>query len=201
MNEGYSLADIGAVTNGGNGGFGGEGAWVLIILFALIWGRNGFGGNNGGGSNGVSEAGLCNAMNFNNLENAVGRINDQICNQTMTLSNGISNLGYETLSNFNNIMRQIADCCCTTQRAIDGVNYNIAMLGSNVMQNQDKNTQKILDAMCRNKQEEMQQQINQLQLQAALQNVVRYPQGFVYNAGLPPFCCPTQVTTPTTPAA
>lgn len=39
----------------------------------------GAGWNRGGGANGepVTEAGLCNAMNFNNLENAVGRLSDQ----------------------------------------------------------------------------------------------------------------------------
>ena len=44
MTEGYSLSDIAAV-NGGNGMFGGNSSWVLIILFALIfgWGANGFG--------------------------------------------------------------------------------------------------------------------------------------------------------------
>ena len=60
---GYSLADIAAVTGGGNsrsngGGFGegfGESGWWIILLFLFIgWGRNGnggFGGNgNGGGT-------------------------------------------------------------------------------------------------------------------------------------------------------
>ena len=48
------------VTNGGNnggfGGFGGSDAWILIILFAMIfgWGNgNGFGGGNNGGGNGA----------------------------------------------------------------------------------------------------------------------------------------------------
>jgi hypothetical protein len=35
---------------------------------------------------------------------------------------------------------------------------------------------------------DMQNQINQLQLQSALAGVVRYPNGFVYNAGNNPFC-------------
>lgn len=57
----------------------------------------GAGWNRGGGANGepVTEAGLCNAMNFNNLENAVGRLSDQNVQQTMQLGNGICNLGYE----------------------------------------------------------------------------------------------------------
>ena len=43
----------GAGSNGGFG-FGNNDAWVLIILFALIfgWGNNGFGGNRGGSGRG-----------------------------------------------------------------------------------------------------------------------------------------------------
>lgn len=46
------------------------------MLFLFMFGA---GWNRGGGANGepVTEAGLCNAMNFNNLENAVGRLSDQ----------------------------------------------------------------------------------------------------------------------------
>jgi len=36
--------------------------------------------------------------------------------------------------------------------------------------------------------EAMQNRINQLELQNALQGVVRYPNGFTYNAGASPFC-------------
>jgi len=57
-NGGYSLADLAAVTNGGgnNWGFGGDGAW-LIILFLLFafngWGGMGFGGFGGNFGAGV----------------------------------------------------------------------------------------------------------------------------------------------------
>jgi len=48
--------------------------------------------------------------------------------------------------------------------------------------------QKILDAIAYNKMEAMQNRINQLELQNALNGVVRYPQGWTYNAGNSPFC-------------
>jgi len=38
------------------------------------------------------------------------------------------------------------------------------------------------------KMEAMQNRINQLELQNALQGVVRYPNGYVYTAGNSPFC-------------
>ncbi len=193
MGENYSLADIAAATDSNNdGGFGGNSAWVLIILFAMIfgWGRGGFGMGYGGNDGGtpVTEAGLCNAMNFNNLENAVGRMGETLTSQFAAVNNGICNLGYENMQAINGVSRQIADCCCTTQRAIDSVNYNQAINTSNINQNTTNQIQRVLDVICQNKQEEMQNRINQLELQAAMANVVRYPNGFCYNAGSSPFC-------------
>lgn len=74
----YSLSDIAAAS--GESGFGGNNAWWVIILFAMIfgWGGNGFGGNRNAGEQPVTEAGLCNAMNFNDLANQVGRVNDMM---------------------------------------------------------------------------------------------------------------------------
>ena len=48
--------------------------------------------------------------------------------------------------------------------------------------------QKVLDALTTNRIDEMQNRINQLELQNALAGVVRYPNGFMYNAGTNPFC-------------
>lgn len=62
----------------------------------------------------------------------------------------------------------------------------------NIIQAQEHGTQKILDAICGNRMADMQNQINQLQLQAALCGVVRYPNAITYNAGTSPFfggCC------------
>ncbi len=190
--EGYSLGDLAAVTRcNDNGGFGGDGGgwWALIVLFALFggWG-GGFGGFGGGRGEAVTEAGLCNAMNFNDLANSVGRMNDVVqANQRQT-DNAICNLGYTQLAQFNQLGTQLAECCCTTQRAIDGVNYNAAMNASAIMQNDTANTQKILDKLCENEARAMQNRINQLELNQALQGVVRYPQGFTYTAGNSPFC-------------
>lgn len=49
-------------------------------------------------------------------------------------------------------------------------------------------TQRILDAITINRMDDMQNRINQLELQNALAGVIRYPNGFTYNAGNNPFC-------------
>lgn len=57
-----------------------------------------------------------------------------------------------------------------------------------INENTTAQIQKVLDAITANKMDEMQNRINQLELQNQLGNVVRYPNGFVYNAGSNPFC-------------
>lgn len=169
--ENYSLADISAVTGKENTGMFGGGMWIFALLILLLIGGGGFfGGRNG---EAVTEAGLCNAMNFNNLENSIGRLSDSLQSDYMGIQNGLSNLGYETLRNFGTTQSQIAQCCCETQRAIDGVNYNGAINAAAINANTTEQTQKILDAFTGNRMAEMQNQINQLQLQAALCGIPR----------------------------
>lgn len=126
-------------SNGGNG-WGGTDAWVLIILFALIfgWGRNGFGGNGGGQAaelSGVLTRGdLCQDMNFNDLQNGVRNVSDAvnlgfanlnstICNQQYDTARMIDGLSTTVLQGFNStnvanlqsanaLQSQIASCCC-----------------------------------------------------------------------------------------
>ena len=105
----FSLADMAAVT-GNENGWGGSSAWVLIILFALIfgWGGNGF-GNRNQGEQPVTEAGLCSAMNFNDLSNAVGRMSDLMQTQFMQTSQGLASVGYENLRNFADTQSSVKD--------------------------------------------------------------------------------------------
>lgn len=186
-------ADIAAVTDrsrGYDGGmFGGD--WSIIILFLIL---TMFGGGNWGGrGNAVTEADLCNANSFSELKAGVARNNDAINNMYTGLQNGLSNFGYETLRNFSNVIAELKSCCCELARGIDGINYNGAINTSNIIQANEHGVQKILDAICGNRIQDMQNQINQLQLQAALCGVVRYPNATTFNAGANPFfgggCC------------
>ena len=189
MEGNYSLADVAAATRNNDYDGMGAGGWWVIILFALIfgYGGNGFGGR---GFNGepVTEAGLCNSMNFNNLENAVGRLSDMTAggfNQTQRdMCQGFAAIN----ASINQARFENQQCCCETQRAIDATNFNLSQATASINANTTAQTQKILDAMCGNRMADMQNQINQLQLQAALCGVVRYPNALTYNAGTSPFC-------------
>ncbi len=194
-----SAADIAAVAKDDD--FGGGWMWI-IVLFLFMYGN---GWNRGNGTEPVTEAGLCNAMNFNNLENAVGRMSDQQVAIARQTDNGICNLGYENLRNFAQtqqtiqngdyaLAQQMSDCCCKTNRNIDSVNYNAAMNTAAINENTTAQVQKVLDALCQGKIDALQAQVNQLQMQNALCGVVRYPNAITYNAGGNPFfggngCC------------
>ena len=187
-----SLADIAAVTDKNDGMFGGGtgGMWIFALLILLLIGGGGFFGNRSNFANGepVTEAGLCNAMNFNNLENAVGRLGDSqqqgftglqrdLCQGFAAINAGINQARFDS-----------QQCCCEIQRAIDGVKYSGAINTAAIQATSAENTQKILDAITGNRIADMQNQINQLQLQNSLCGVVRYPTMSAYNSGSNPFC-------------
>lgn len=192
MSDNMTPADMAAVVDGNRGygdGMGCGGGWGMMWIFMafILFGAGGFGGWGNRNGNAVTEAGLCDAMNFNNLENAVGRMSDNMNAIARQQDNATCNLGYENARLANETQRQIADCCCTTQRAIDSVNYNGAMNTAEINKVTTEQTQKILDVLCGNRMADMQNQINQLQLQSALCGVVRYPNQVTYGAGPSPF--------------
>lgn len=176
---GYALGqDSGNGCNNG-GMFGNEGWWA-IILFAMIfgWGRGGWGGyGDGGGStapcNCATQADVRAAVDQQTLISKLDQqtygladstyaLNNTIVNGFHGVDNAVCNLGYNVQSGFNTIAHQISDCCCATQRAIDGVNYNMATqlcalgntvtgVGRDIIDNQNANTRAILDFMTQDK--------------------------------------------------
>ena len=185
--DNLSIADAMAL-RGGNDNYGyGMGGWWMIILFALIFNGNGFWGNRGANGEPVTEAGLCNAMNFNNLENAVGRLNDS----QQAGFNGIQRVLCQGFAAINAGINQVRfdnqQCCCETQRAIDGVNYNAAMNTAAINANTTAGIQKVLDKLCENETNALRARVQQLELQGALCGVIRYPTMTTYATNCNPF--------------
>lgn len=177
FNNGLSLADIAAVTNRNDEGFGGNsGWWILIILFAIFgWGGRGtgFGGSNGGVTDGYILT-----SDFANIERKIDGVNNGLCDGFYTqaqLINGVQqNLatqGYETrnaitqhmitdMQNSNALQAQLSDCCCQNREAIAQVRYdmatqacavntNIATAARDINDVQNANTRAILDALAK----------------------------------------------------
>ena len=195
--ENFSLSDMVAAMGGNKSeGFGGSGIfWIfaLLILFAMLGGGNGVFGN-GATGRAVTEADLCSSQSFTELKNGVARNCEAISQMYTGLQNGLSNLGYETLRNFNTLEQQLASCCCEIQRSIDGVRFDMANYVAGINANITAGTQRVLDKLCEMNTQNLQNRVNQLELQAAMCGVVRYPNGAVYSAGGWPFgscggCC------------
>ena len=188
-----SLSDIAAVTRGNdNDGWGNGGAWWIIILFLFVFMGGGFWGNRNGDYGQYATAATQQEILFGQQ---FGQINDRLTN----LGNGICSLGYDMqgnicqigkemaiaqngtnmtiMQNANSIQAQLAQCCCDTQRAIDGVNANIeakfAALEKSALE------QRIAEQSAR---------IASLEMDNRMYGVVRYPNGYTYNAGASPFC-------------
>lgn len=180
---GLSASDV-ALINRDNGMGWGDNSFMWIFALLLLGSGNfGFGGN----GRAVTESDLCNANSFSELKSSVMNVSDQIGSMNIGLTKGLCDMGYTTLEQFNQLERQLADCCCTTQRAIDGVKFDMANYAAASNAHVTEQTQKILDAISGNRIADMQNQINQLQLNAALCGVVRYPTATTYATNCNPF--------------
>lgn len=175
MNESLSLADIAAVTkndNCNNGMFGNDWLWFIVLV---LFGYNGrFGGF--GGQGGVDYATQSDVRAAVDQQTLISKLDNQtygLADSTYALNNAITsgfhgvdnaicNLGYNVQSGFNSLAHQLSDCCCTTQRAIDGVNYNMATntcaiqntintSTRDILENQNTNTRAILDFLTQDK--------------------------------------------------
>ena len=113
------------------------------------------------------------------------------------VDNAICTLGYQNQQGFNQLGHQISDCCCATQRAIDGVNYNMATNTSAIVQAINNGNQKIIDYMQNEKIETLNRKLataenalNQCQNNAYLINQIKPCPVPSYNVPNP-FCCNT----------
>ena len=107
MDSGYSLSDIRAAVDGGDGMFGGNGLWFLALLFLFGNGGFGWGGQRG---NVATTEDLASGFNFSSVGN---RLNDIIAGQAninQNLSNAICQLGYQSLDQSKSLSQQLSDC-------------------------------------------------------------------------------------------
>ena len=158
--EGYAVGQGNANNSGwGNGAWGAEWLWI-IVLFALF-GNNGWGfGGNGGGNNIGYELGkvaTSNDVAVGFAQNAtLSSLNDLKLGQAgiqQTLCQGFSGVNASIMQAQNGIQNAICqlgyeqqNCCCQTQRAIDGVNYNLAQSTCNVTNAINNSTRDIIDS-------------------------------------------------------
>ncbi len=156
-----------APANGGNsGGFGwgGDGAWLIILflIFAVFgWGGNGWGGNGNGG--GVVD-GYVLTSDFANVERKIDSVNQGLCDgfyqqaqlvngTNMAMANGFaqaelsrSNQQAALMQQLNAMQMQAANCCCENRAAIAQVRYDMAAQACDTRNTVQNATRDIIDA-------------------------------------------------------
>ena len=111
---------------GGCGGFGGDGAWWILVLLLFGWGNRGFVGNGGGGSPCATQADVRAAVDQQTLLSKLDQQTYGLADATYALNNAITGGFHGVDMAVCGLSRQLSDCCCATQRAIDGVKYEMA---------------------------------------------------------------------------
>ena len=152
-----SAADVAAVTgNNGNGVWGNDGSFWLVILFLFAfmggWGNGGY-GYGGGGE-------VQRGFDQQSVMAGIGAINTQNAATQMALQN----------------------CCCENRQAISDLKYTVATENCadrvavsdalrDVIANQTANTQAILDKLCQQEIDALKTQNANLQTQINLANL------------------------------
>ena len=189
--SGYSLSDIAAVNGRNDGMFGGGdwGAWIILFLIFGLFGRGGLGGFGGNDGGCATQADVRAAVDQQTLISKIDQqtygmadsftaLNNVLNSNFRGIDNAVCTLGYQNQQGFNTIAHQISDCCCTTQRAIDGVNYNMAKntcdlqntiqnTTRDIIDNQNCNTRSILDFLVNDKLATLQAENQNIKLQAS----------------------------------
>ena len=205
-----SPADFGALMGSRSGGLFGSGSdsslfAILLIVLLMGGGSFGFGGRSAFGTEAIQnqmQQGFDNQNSMANQRELLAAVNAGTA-QTVATANQVyhdlagyvgdkyAELDRDVLgisSTLQQVMSNQNQCCCSTLRAIDGVNYANAQNTAAINANTTAAVQKVLDAITENKVEALQGRINQLELNNAVAGVVRYPTTFAYSAGQSPFC-------------
>ena len=184
--------------NGNNNGWGAEGSWLwfIIVIFAIFgWGGfgNGFGGNgmNGGVGSEIQRGfdnqavvskldgitnGLCDG--FYAVQTGMNGINTNILQTGFGIQQAINADTVANMQNTNALQSQLANCCCETREAIQGVNYNMATntcalqntMNNNtrdIIDSQQAGTRAILDYLCTKENADLRDKVQKLELSAS----------------------------------
>lgn len=186
--KGYNLSDIAAVTGNrnGDGMFGDNGWWIILLFLFTGWGGGGFGGNRDSVAYG---------FDINNLENGIRGLEHGICDgfydMNTSLLTGFGNVALGSIQNTNAITGQLANmaadsaaCCCETQRLIErglcevnyniltqsnGINTGIANAARDIIENNNNGVRSILDFLTQDKISTLQAENQALRLTASQQ--------------------------------
>ena len=202
--NGLSASDVALMNR--DGGFG-EGWGGMIWLFAILaMMGGGFGWNGNGNNSNAIQNDINRGFDNQNLQAQTRDILAAVNAASMTGVQTTNQVYHDIVSyvgdKYGELQRDVAglavgqanllahqnECLGGLSRQLMQNNYDAALRDAATNANLVAQAQEIKDLFQANKFEAMQNRINQLELQNALQGVVRYPNGWTYNAGNSPFC-------------
>lgn len=193
MENNFSLSDIAALI-GNSGTNGGNLILLLVILMAF---SGGFGWNRNGGDYGqyataASQQEILFGQRFQDLDNKADRLGNGIADATFALNNSIkdsaASVAGAVVTEGRGIQKQLSDYQLESQKNVDALRYDMAQQFAVSNANTSALIQSVKDMIANDKVAAMQARINSLELAQQMCNVVRYPNGWTYNAGPSPFC-------------
>lgn len=200
----FSLSDLKAALGDNDGTFGGGGLLLVVILFLFFVMFGGGWGNNQRGeldryATAASQQEILFGQQFGQINDRLTNIGNGICNLGYEMQGGFgqlgkevalgqSNLGQTIMGTGNSLSRQLGDCCCENRLAM-------ANLGAQM----DRQTCEITTAIKAEGAatramlqddtiQRLRDKVSSLEMDNRMYGVVRYPNGYSYNAGPSPFC-------------
>ena len=150
--NGLSAADIAAVSGNNSNAFGGDGAWlILILLLFAAFNGNGW-GNNGAGAmqQGFDQQAVMGALG--GIQGSLAAMSNQNCSDRFDIINTLNN-------GHNTILQQVAD-----------LKYTIAQEACNNRAAVQAMGQVILDKICQQEIDALKTQVTNLQTQINIAN-------------------------------
>lgn len=203
--NGLTASDVALLNDGGMGGGWGGMIWLFAIL-AMMGGGFNWGGAGRGYEQYATRDQVQNGFDTQNLQAQTRDILAAVNAASMAGVQATNQVYHDIVGyvgdKYNELQRDVAglaigqanllahqnECLGGLSRQIMQNNYDAALRDAATNANIVAQAQSIKDMYQQDRFEAMQNRINQLELQNALQGVVRYPQGWTYNAGSSPFC-------------
>ena len=194
----YPYPMFGGMGGSGMGNGFGDGAWIILLIIVLLaagggWGNQNGGGfrqrivvNDGGGSvqRGFDKAAIMSGINAltSSVCNGFGDVQYALCNsfgQAEIANNGRQMANMQQLFG---LQSQFSDCCCENRLATADLKYTIATENCadraaisdgirDVIENCNRNNQRILDQLCADKIDAKNEKIADLERQLTAANL------------------------------
>ena len=187
--DNYSLADIRAATGADENGWGGGGAWWIIILFLFMFGMGGGGWGWGNrGNDALTRAEMQQGFDTQEITRKLDGINYGICDgfyaQNTTMLNGFAGI----TSAVRDAQFAAQQCCCETNRNIDSVRYDAQKNTCDITTAIHAEGEATRALIQKNEMQNLRDRLQQMELREAMCGVVRYPMATTYTSGGNPFC-------------